>query len=435
MLIIIGLLFFESLILNLLIHSGFLIAETDAVAVCFILFNSLVVSLVFMVRKEEENGIDYFNGYLTASYWIRVLFLFWDRYFRGIFTFPNSGLDTGSFDRWANEIIANELTGAQGYESVVAYIYRLFYSNPLWGQYINVLAAAFTILFVYKSLCRMDIGKKHKKAAILLICFLPNYLIMSAILLRESLIALLLAIALWAVTEWWFDNKGKQIIIAFLCILGASYLHSGTIAYFIALGLTLAFVSNKDRVFRFKLKTVLIAAFSLLVFLFLYTYYGDTFFGYMGGIDSAEDVVNRSATYNTGGSGYSGSIVEDDSIMGLILNTPVRMIYFFLAPLPMDWRGIGDVIAFLFSSLFYSVSLLYSLRAVGLNTKNKNYLIMLLIFALASGFIYSWGVSNSGTALRHRDKFVVNFVLLLTVSLDAVKESKRKGENGHLIIE
>ena len=96
-------------------------------------------------------------------------------------------------------------------------------------------------------------------------------------------------------------------------------------------------------------------------------------------------------------------------------------IFFFLAsPLPWYWRGINDIIAFLFSAFFYTISIYYSFKAIKLTSKNKNIIICLLIFAISSAFIYSWGVSNAGTALRHRDKFLPNFILLFIIASDAI---------------
>ena len=73
------------------------------------------------------------------------------------------------------------------------------------------------------------------------------------------------------------------------------------------------------------------------------------------------------------------------------------------------------------------VSLYYGFQAIKhRNSENRNIIIILLIIALASAFLYSWGVSNAGTALRHRDKFITNFALLLVLSLDAIRKSKKR---------
>ena len=379
-----------------------------------------------MISKQQKNGIKSFNIILSLSFILRIIFMYWDRYCRHIFTFPNSGLDTGSFDSWAKDFIANGMSGQSGYPTVLGWIYKLFYPNPLWGQYINVLASVLTILVVYKILCKLKINQKYKMYGVLLICFMPNYLIMSSILLRESLITLLLAVALYFLINWWYINKWRNVFISILFVLAAAYLHSGTIVYAVAIFLVIAFAGNKQRIFKFKLSTIILGLVSTTFFMFIYNNYGDVFFGYMGGLNSVEEVVQKSETYATGGSAYGVSIIDDSSLLGLIVNSPLRMFYFLASPLPWEWRGVNDIIAFLGNGSFYMISIYYGFKAISnRNCDNKNLIIIMLIFALGSAFLYSWGVSNAGTALRHRDKFITNFALLLVISLDAIYKSNK----------
>lgn len=417
---------FEAIVINLIKALNPTIQFGDGLAIICILLTSFFLIITILSRTNNKNGIKNFNMFLAISYVIRVVFLFWDRYYRHIFTFPNSGRDTTSFDTWARLYIDNGMSGNNGYAAVLGWIYKIFYPNPLWGQYINVVASVLTISIMYKILCKLDIGYKYKFYGVLIISFLPNYLIMSAILLRESLIALLLTESIYCLIEWWYKNRKKHIFIALLCVLGATYLHSGTIAYAIAIILIIAFAGNQKREFKFRLTTVLVNLVGIIFFMFIYNNYEDTFFGYMGGIESAGDVIEKSGTYATGGSAYSVSIVDDSSVVGLIVNSPIRVFYFIASPLPWSWRGITDIIAFVGSGLFYTVSLYLGIKTVSnKNSKNRNLIIAMLIIALCSAVIYSWGVSNAGTALRHRDKFIANFILLLVLCLDSKLNSKK----------
>ena len=417
---------FEAIAINLIKMINPAIQFGDGQAVICILLNSILLIIAILSREKSKNGIKNFNIFLVISYLIRVIFLFWDRYYRHIFTFPNSGLDTGSFDVWARQYVINRMSGNNGYAAVLGWIYKFFYPNPLWGQYINVIASVLTISIMYKILCKLDIGYKYKFYGVLIICFLPNYLIMSAILLRESLITLLLTNSIYHLIEWWYSNRRNHIFVAMVCILCATYLHSGTIAYAVAIILIAAFAGNQKREFKFKPTTVVVSAIGIVFFMFIYNNFGNTFFGYMGGIDSVEGVMEKTSTYATGGSAYSVSIVDDSSIVGLIVNSPIRIFYFIASPLPWQWRGITDMIAFVGSGLFYTTSMYWGLKSVSnKNSKNRNLIIAVLIIALCSAVIYSWGVSNAGTALRHRDKFIANFILLLLLSLDSKQNSKK----------
>lgn len=427
-LIILAIFVIESVIIKIIEGAGFTVIFDDLLVIIFIVINSIILVILINIKKVEKHGITHFNAYLTASYFIRISFLIFDRYCRHIFTFPNSGLDTGTFNAWAIDYINQGMTGYNGYGAVLGWIYKLYYPNPLWGQYINVIASVFTIITMYKILCDLNIDRKYKQIGVLVLCFIPNYLIMSAILLRESIVTLFLTKAIYHLMEWWNSNKFKDIIISILYVLGATYLHSGTIAYALAIVLIIAFAGNANREFKFRPITVFISLLGVSLFMAIYSNFGDTFFGYMGGLNSVEDVVNKSNVYATGDSAYSVSLIEDSSLLGFIINSPIRVFYFIASPLPWAWRGITDIIAFVGSGFFYTISLYLGFRVITKkDCKNRNLIIAMLMIAVFSALIYSWGVSNAGTALRHRDKFIVNFALILILSLDAKKELKRRG--------
>lgn len=420
---------FESLLINLFISSGYNFLEKDSFVIVIILINSIITIILINGEKTQKNGVNNFNLLFSFAYIIRIITVFWDRYFRHIFILPNSGRDTGSFDNWAREFLSNNLSGRSGYAAVLGWIYKFFYPNPLWGQYLNVVASLLTIYVFYLIICKLNINQKYKKYGVLILCFLPNYIIMSSILLRESFITLLLAISIYRLIKWWESDKIYNLVFSIISALLASYLHSGVIAYVIAILIVVSFGDNKKKIFIMKFNTLFLFAIGSIFFLLIYVYLGETFFSYMGGINSIEDISSKSETYATGGSAYSVYLVDDDSILGFIINSPLRIIYFLASPLPWDWRGINDIIAFLGSSLFYTISIFFGIKSLSIKKfKNKDLVIILLIIAISNAIIYSWGVSNAGTALRHRDKFIVNFALLLIISLDVMYMPKEIGE-------
>lgn len=56
------------------------------------------------------------------------------------------------------------------------------------------------------------------------------------------------------------------------------------------------------------------------------------------------------------------------------------------------------------------------------NTENKEKIICLLIIAFICTFIFAWGVSNTGTATRHRDKMVCLYGIIYALTF---KEKER----------
>lgn len=97
-------------------------------------------------------------------------------------------------------------------------------------------------------------------------------------------------------------------------------------------------------------------------------------------------------------------------------DTPVRMFYFVASPLPWSWRGLSDIIAFFFSSLvfLYVYYRAYQELKKG-DTRNRTMILIFVVLSLCSALIFAWGVSNAGTAVRHREKFIVIYMVLFAL--------------------
>ena len=91
------------------------------------------------------------------------------------------------------------------------------------------------------------------------------------------------------------------------------------------------------------------------------------------------------------------------------------------------WRGMADITAFMFSSLYYLVTILSVLKYLRLgeatNKRNRVIVISLFVVALATSFVFAWGTSNAGTASRHRDKMVTLMAILWALSSDGAQKA------------
>jgi len=94
-----------------------------------------------------------------------------------------------------------------------------------------------------------------------------------------------------------------------------------------------------------------------------------------------------------------------------LLLSPVRMFYLLFSPLPFDWRGLSDAAVFCVDSLVYIVLVVMMFRPplLGKAVQLKRFLgyaVLLLTF------VFAFGTTNSGTAVRHRAKFLPMLVLV-----------------------
>ena len=59
--------------------------------------------------------------------------------------------------------------------------------------------------------------------------------------------------------------------------------------------------------------------------------------------------------------------------------------------------------------------------------KNRTLVIALTIVAVCTVFVFAWGVSNTGTACRHRDKITIIWGLLLALVYVPNRKIKKLG--------
>lgn len=378
-----------------------------------ILTNSLVV--LFETGKICRNKV--ITSIIWAGFIIRIFLLFWDLNFRDVFLLPNSGLDTESFALWAKSgYLTGDYKRGGIYAQFISIWYRLFGIQRPIAQYINVLLFVTTVYFLLKSMNYLKINILIQKKIVLLLAFLPNFAITNSILLRETLIVCLLTMASYYFVLWIKTNNiiafGKSVLL--VCVSAA--IHSGAIAILLGEAIVFVMYDRKSQTIKFHKKSLFSTVLILIGFLILYSKFGNVLFGKFQGIDSATDILNTANRYSVGGSSYDSSFQINNNVVNLIVNTPIRMFYFVTSPLPWSWRGIADLIAFCFSSTVFIYAYYRAYKEVKYKTgKYKTYIIVFIILALSSALIFAWGVSNAGTAVRHREKFIVIYMILIAL--------------------
>ena len=253
-----------------------------------------------------------------------------------------------------------------------------------------------------------------------MIAFSPNFLLINCTLRREAVIEFILTVSLYCFIEWYRKNKFIFLVESILLSMLAAAFHSGCIAA--TLGYTLFYMlydKNKNKL-NFKFKNLLIGIVIIILFFILNNY--------LNGILSSKFQINSMENYilrmenGEGGAGYSlKSVATGNTILDLIINSPLRIAYYLISPFPWQWRGIKDIIAFLFSSLYYLIGNILAIHLINnkKTSKHSKNLIIALFFTLCISYIiFSWGVHNSGTALRHRDKFISIYIVMSVLCIE-----------------
>ena len=106
---------------------------------------------------------------------------------------------------------------------------------------------------------------------------------------------------------------------------------------------------------------------------------------------------------------YPASILPNN-IIELFVLLPIRVLYFFMSPFPWDVKSTKHLLGLFDSCVIQVLFLMIIINFKRILTDPLT--IALLIFLLSYGVVFSLGVDNFGTGLRHRTKFVFLIMLL-----------------------
>lgn len=315
------------------------------------------------------------------------------------------------------------------YSDVLTIIYMLTDGSRLFAQFINVLLSTGVLILTSNTMYKINIPEKTIHNMLKILALMPILTCLSGALLRESWVAFFLALSLYYFVGWFTEGSTNKMILTVLAAFAASYMHAGTI--FVLIGFFLAFTSYKPwtREIKFSGFTIVAGIFiSLVVVVFLAN------MGSLGGKfsrmgdDGVEGVMVSGYGANRGDSAYLSWLNVDDPVIGFLFS-PLRMFYFLFSPIPFDWRGIMDVIAFSMDSSVYA----YLCWKIFKNRKIKNgrmnvalrkYLIASI---LALTFVFAFGTKNAGTAMRHRAKYTTMFIVTYAISKQVESKKNKKG--------
>ncbi len=376
------------------------------------------INFLFYIVEITKYKSDYRSLFLFA-YIIRVVAMFWDIYAEHIYPLPHSGVDSVRFFYYASLVSSNlELLKGPIYGSIYTKMLGLIFyiTSPqrLIGQYINTLLGTTIIIIVYKILDVIEINNRTLKRSIALLAFAPHSIIFSGILLRENLVNFF-AVSSFYCFVMWYKNRSKINILYSLLLLGISAtFHSGVIGIIIGYVYMYLFYNHKTKTFTFTKSTIYFLIVFILVSYFSYFLFSDVLFTKFNKIKSINDIIEQ-ANVRGGGSAYLTNF-EINSLPKLILFGPIKTFYFLTSPLPVNWRGIEDIISFIMDSLMYLSFIFYII----INYKkfiNKHPLAMsILIMILTFSFIFGVGIANAGTAMRHRQKILPLFIVLYAIT-------------------
>ena len=369
----------------------------DGDAMLLVFTGIVAISLYLYRNLKNEWLVIIFLGFA-----VRLVILFIDLYVPSIGIF-SSGTDTEYFHEVSVMVANGQYPLDQTHTVYVPFLSGLYYmvgDQRAYSQFLNIAFWVFSALFLFKSLEYLQIEKKLSFIALLIFTLMPNSIFMSSILLRESIIIFFTTVSLYYFLRWVGERQFLQFGWAVALSILAMMFHTGMI------GVLLVYIASFVWLERGKMSTkistpliylLFVGAISLIVFqnadVFLSKFVTEE-----GGTVDYEIFAEGGSVYLASFSGLSG--------IAALLVAPLKMFYFLFSPLPLDWRGVGDIISFLFDSsvyLFLIGTTLYGLFRSEMPVRTKIFILLVIGMTV---FIYSYGTQSAGTAMRHRNKIM-----------------------------
>ena len=378
----------------------------------------IVLSIWVLMRYKQ--GL---REILIFAFLARVGLMFWDIYFSRFFTLPNSGADSLSYYYWAQQVgqnislLGSDLRGGP-FSKIIGTVYFFTGTSRALGQYINVLLGMSLVLIVHRITGMLKLSARARRNTLFFAAFFPNSMVMSAIFLREISATFLVAASLYFFIRWFLRPGLRDMVLSLLMLAFSSMFHSGVIGIF--LGYAFAFLFYKHRTKRFFFTTNTILSFVIVaVAVYLATnVFQEQLFGKFAKVEEIEDVY-QTANSRIGGSAYLLNL-KINTLWQFFLFGPIKMLYFLGAPMPWDWRGGMDIFTFVADSSLYLYVLVLLFRNRGQFGRQKPLVTALALMLLGAVIIFGIGVSNAGTAVRHRQKLVPIFL----VGIGIIKECR-----------
>lgn len=382
----------------------------------------LLTLLVLRLIYDKDNGK--YKKILITGFLLRILILMID--LNHWMVLPHSGMDS----EWFHKIPVYNVTHSYDFKRCTYYtdfitvLYYISDCSRVFAQYFNVFFGMCTLLIIRRFLSQINITQKSKQLVMMLATFAPTMVILSGILLREAWIQFFATLSILYFTHWFTKGQNSYIIYCLLSVIAAAIMHSGMIA--LAIGYSVAFICYNPRAGRTQFSSKSILSILILIAFTAFIMNNMELFndkqGKMHDGDSDKAIM---ASYKTigGGSDYLTWLPIDNPVMAWLF-TPLKMFYFLFSPIPLDWRGTNDIIAFVTDSCVY-IYLTWAIYKLKLKNKLfihfKKYTAIVLFITV---FIFGFGSTNAGQAMRHRAKILPVMIMTLTVCLSERKQNK-----------
>lgn len=389
-----------------------------------IYFFCIYVTVNMLIKFSQEYQT---QKIFVLAFFVRVLLMFAD--YLQLFPIPGSGADTEAFhlNAVANQlVICDNWYYITNYDYFLTILYSLTDCSRLFAQYMNVIMGMIMLLYLNKTLKELYVDTRIRLQILTITSFMPNIMIFSAVLLREAWVEMFIMLSLYYFVHWYVrKGQGLHLVMSLSCVMAASWMHAGSIA--VAVGYLVCILVYDRYTSKIKIsKYTYVALFLVAAFVLLVLANADTLLSKLGSLEekSVEEFVADKYNNNEDAGSTYLQWVSLSSPLEIVLYSPLKMFYFLYSPIPFDWRGLMDIIAFVFDSVIY-IFLSYKIIRSKVQIKRYRYLLLFIgISFLFATLVFSFGTIASGTAIRHRAKILTLLLVCYGIAMSYNSEFK-----------
>lgn len=366
--------------------------DSELLMIVYMIINSLLLIGWFLIKSKDKTIF----MILLYGFLLRLLALAYDR---NVALLPFNNVDANAFHKFsvqtANalpDIMLEIYTGF--YSKVLGSIYYIFGPYRVWGQFLNIslIMLASTKIIDIGNLLMMKL--KNIKIMVFLWLFMPIPFLNGSALIRESSIYYFIVLSIYFFIKWFEKYNIFYCILSVLFVYIASLYHGGVLVIALPYIYTFIFYNKEKKRLNINVLNIICL---ILIILICFNYISK----------NSEEIFNKVNMDTGGGSVYLTGIKIENTFQ-FILFGPIKAIYLLFSPMPWLIRGGLDIVTFVLDSSIWIIGSFYII---------KNYKIIdirvkvLFIIVLIGGVVFGMGTLNTGTAIRHRNKFL-SFIII-----------------------
>ncbi|RXG63418.1 hypothetical protein ES695_17405, partial [Candidatus Atribacteria bacterium 1244-E10-H5-B2] len=249
------------------------------------------------------------------------------------------------------------------YTKIIGAIYFISGRVPLIVQFVNVVLGVLIVYYVYKIIIELGATKRSAQIGSAITALFPTLCLYSAITLRGPFTSFFAIVSVFYFFKWLNSGKVSKLVLAATFLLLSSAVFGAMILIGIVYAIFFIFYEAKIKKWRLVSKQSFLGIFIVTLVIVIYgSFLMDKLPANISLVFSPDYMSYKVTVVAEGGAAYLVGFTPN-SILDIIIQSPVRMVYFLLAPFPWMISSPGQILG-LIDALLYLVLVFYSIRGL-----------------------------------------------------------------------